>query len=142
MKRKWVMPKPLPVLHRSWAGHARWFLPLIMAFAAYIVGGLALASVVNGPSFPGSEFAALGGVTVMIGGPIACIILAIVGAVRVAQSWRRSRGTLLKQSGVKKISPMRLPGYAKIRPKYARTFSRVILFSQSGRFYSWASSPV
>lgn len=84
-------------LHRTWRGHSRWVLPLLLAPVIYVGAMIAVSSIdvqAEGDLLPALGVLAL--LALALIGPLICLILVLKGLHGVWRSWRRHQGKYTK----------------------------------------------
>lgn len=84
-------------LHRTWRGHARWVIPLVLAPAIYLGAMWAVASInvrSEDDHLPALGILALLGIALIA--PFLCLIFVLIGLHGIWRSWRRSRSRYTK----------------------------------------------
>lgn len=80
-------------LHRSWRGHRRWVIPLVLAPVVYLAAmiGVSLIEVESEENVL-AALAVLVLLAIALVSPLVCLVFALVGVHGIWRSWRRSRG--------------------------------------------------
>lgn len=78
-------------LHRTWRGHLRWVVPLVLAPLIYVAALLGASGIDTSHEslLPAVGVLALVGIAFV--GPLLCLVLTLIGVHGIWRSWRRSR---------------------------------------------------